>query len=340
MTATMRAAQVQQAGGPFVVVDMPVPEPGPGHVRVKVHACGICGGDAIPATPCSVPSCRGSRGTRSPGSSTRSVQGSRSGSPGQRVGVGWSGGVDFTCEYCRRGDFTNCLSRTVVGMSYDGGYAEYIVAPQDAVARIPEGLTFEEAAPLMCAGTTAFNALRNAHAGPGATVAVQGVGGVGHLAIQFADKMGFRTVAINRGRDKEELARRLGADEYIDSTEGDAGEALKALGGASAVLATVSRAELQTDLVKGLRPNGQLIVLEGGDPIQVTGHDLADGRLNVSGWYSGVAQDSEDTLNFVVLKGVRPIIETYPLEQAEEAWQHRAKANLRIVLQTQRAPIV
>ena len=222
-------------------------------------------------------------------------------------------------------------------MSYDGGYAEYIVAPQDAVARIPEGLTFEEAAPLMCAGTTAFNALRHAHAGPGATVAVQGVGGVGHLAIQFADKMGFRTVAINRGRDKEELARRLGAVEYIDSTEGDAGEALKALGGASAVLATVSRAELQTDLVKGLRPNGQLIVLEGGDPMQVTGHDLADGRLNVSGWYSGVAQDSEDTLNFVVLKGVRPIIETYPLEQAEEAWQHQAKANLRIVLQTERA---
>jgi D-arabinose 1-dehydrogenase-like Zn-dependent alcohol dehydrogenase len=246
-----------------------------------------------------------------------------------------AGGVDFTCEYCRRGDFTNCLSRTIVGMSYDGGYAEYMVAPQDAVARIPEGLTFEEVAPLMCGGVTAFNALRHAHAGPGDTVAVQGVGGVGHLAIQFADKMGFRTVAINRGRDKEELARRLGADEYIDSTEGDAGEALKALGGASAVLATVSRAELQTDLVKGLRLNCQLIVVEGGDPMQVTGHDLADGRLSVSGWYSGVAQDSEDTLNFAVLKGVRPIIETYPLEHAEEAWQHQPKANLRIVIQTQ-----
>jgi D-arabinose 1-dehydrogenase-like Zn-dependent alcohol dehydrogenase len=155
------------------------------------------------------------------------------------------------------------------------------------------------------------------------------------LAIQFADKMGFRTVAINRGRDKEELARQLGADEYIDSTEGDAGEALKALGGAAAVLATVSRADLQSDLVKGLRPNGQLIVLEGSDPIQVTGHALADSRISVSGWYSGVAQDSEDTLNFAVLKGIRPIIETYPLEEAEAAWQHQPKANLRIVLKTQ-----
>ena len=337
MTATMRAAQVQQAGGPFVVVDMPVPEPGPGQVRVKVHACGICGGDAIPRN-----ALFGTKLPRVPGHEIAGVvdavgAGVEVWQVGQRVGVGWGGGVDFTCEYCRRGDFTNCLSRTIVGMSYDGGYAEYIVAPQDAVARIPEGLTFEEAAPLMCAGVTAFNALRHAHAGPGATVAVQGVGGVGHLAIQFADKMGFRTVAINRGRDKEELARRLGADEYIDSTEGQAGDALKAVGGASAVLATVSRAELQTDLVKGLRPNGQLIVLEGGDPMQVTGHHLADGRLTVSGWYSGVAQDSEDTLNFVVLKGVRPIIETYPLEQAEEAWQHQPKANLRIVLQTQRA---
>jgi D-arabinose 1-dehydrogenase-like Zn-dependent alcohol dehydrogenase len=291
MTATMRAAQAQQAGGPFVVVDTPVPEPGQGQVRVKVYACGICGGDAIPRN-----ALFGTKLPRVPGHEIAGVVDA----VGAGVGVGWGGGVDFTCEYCRRGDFTNCLSRTIVGMSYDGGYAEYMVAPQDAVARIPEGLTFEEAAPLMCGGITAFNALRHAHAGPGDTVTVQGVGGVGHLAIQ-----------------------------------GDAGEALKALGGASAVLATVSRAELQTDLVKGLRPNGQLIVLEGGDPVQVTGHDLADGRLSVSGWYSGVAQDSEDALNFAVLKGVRPIIETYPLEQAEEAWQHQAKANLRIVLQTQ-----
>ncbi|GAA3566378.1 alcohol dehydrogenase catalytic domain-containing protein [Kribbella ginsengisoli] len=334
MTATMRAAQVQQAGGPFVMTDLPIPEPAAGQIRVKVYACGICGGDAIPRN-----ALFGTVLPRVPGHEIAGVvdavgDGVTVFQVGQRVGVGWSGGVDFTCEFCRRGDFTNCVQHTIVGTSYDGGYAEYMVAPQDAVARIPEGLTFEEAAPLMCGGITAFNALRHAHAGPGDTVAVQGVGGVGHLAIQFANKMGFRTVAINRGRDKEKLARELGADEYIDSNEG-AGAALKALGGAAAVLATVSRAELQSDLVKGLRPNGQLIVLEGGDPIQVTGHDLADSRLSVSGWYSGVAQDSEETLNFAVLKGIRPIIETYPLEQAEEAWQHQPKANLRIVLKTQ-----
>ncbi|HZX09259.1 alcohol dehydrogenase catalytic domain-containing protein [Kribbella sp.] len=335
MTGTMRAAQVQQPGGPFVVTDVPIPEPAAGQIRVQVHACGICGGDAIPRN-----ALFGTTLPRIPGHEIAGVvdaagDGVTLWEAGQRVGVGWSGGVDFTCEFCRRGDFTNCVQRTIVGTSSDGGYAEYLVVPQDAVARIPDGLSFEDAAPLMCGGITAFNALRHAHAGPGDTVAVQGVGGVGHLAIQFADKMGFRTVAINRGRDKEKLARQLGADEYIDSTEGDAGEALKALGGAAAILATVSRAELQSDLVKGLRPNGQLIVLEGGDPIEVTGHALADGRLSVSGWYSGVAQDSEDTLNFAVLKNVRPIIETYPLEQAEEAWQHQPKANLRIVLKTQ-----
>ncbi|GAA1720711.1 alcohol dehydrogenase [Kribbella yunnanensis] len=332
---TMRAAQVQQPGGPFVVTDVAIPEPAPGQIRVKVYACGICGGDAIPRN-----ALFGTVLPRTPGHEIAGVvdavgEGVTLWTVGEKVGVGWSGGVDFTCEFCRRGDFTNCVQHTIVGTSYDGGYAEYMVAPQDAVARIPEGLSFEEAAPLMCGGITAFNALRHAKAGPGDLVAIQGVGGVGHLAIQFADKMGFRTVAINRGRDKEELARRLGADDYIDSTEGDAGEALKALGGAAAVLATVSRAELQSDLIKGLRPNGQLIVLEGSDPIQVTGHDLADTRLTVSGWYSGVAQDSEDTLNFAVLKNIRPIIETYPLEEAEAAWQHQPKANLRIVLQTQ-----
>ncbi|MEU4195248.1 alcohol dehydrogenase catalytic domain-containing protein [Kribbella sp. NPDC026611] len=335
MTGTMRAAQVQQAGGPFVVTDVPIPDPKPGQIRVKVYACGICGGDAIPRN-----ALFGTVLPRTPGHEIAGVvdavgDGVTLWQVGQRVGVGWSGGVDFTCEYCRRGDFTNCVNRTIVGTSYDGGYAEYMVAPWDAVAKIPDELTFEEAGPLMCGGITAFNALRHLHAGPGDTVAVHGVGGVGHLAIQYANKMGFRTVAINRGRDKEELARRLGADEYIDSTEGDAGEALKKLDGAQAILATVSRGDLQSDLIKGLKPNGQLVVLEGMDPIQVTGHDLADWRLNLSGWYSGVARDSEDTLNFSVLKGVRPIIETFPLEEAEAAWQHQPKANLRIVLKTQ-----
>ncbi|WP_326565674.1 alcohol dehydrogenase catalytic domain-containing protein [Amycolatopsis rhabdoformis] len=332
MTGTMRAAQAQEPGAPFVVVDLPIPEPKPGQVRIKVHSCGLCGGDMIPRM--------GLFGTQLPrvpgheiaGEIDAVGEGATMWNVGDKVGVGWSGGVDFTCEYCRRGDFTNCVNRTIVGASYDGGYAEYMVAPQDAVARIPEGLAFEEASPLMCGGITAFNALRHSKAGPGDLVAVQGVGGVGHLAIQFANRMGFRTVAVNRGRGKEELARKLGADEYIDSTEGSVGDSLKKLGGASVVLGTVDHADLQSDLINGLRPNGQVIVLEGQQPIQVTGHVLATDRLNLSGWYSGVARDSEDTMNFAVLRGVRPIIETFPLEKVEEAFQHMPKANIRVVL--------
>ena len=332
MTATMRAAQAQVAGGPFVMVDLPVPDPKPNQVRVKVHACGICGGDAIPRN-----ALFGTQLPRVPGHEIAGVvdavgENVTMWKAGDKVGVGWSGGVDFTCEFCRRGDFTNCLSRTIVGASYDGGYAEYMVAPQDAVARIPAALDFPEAAPLMCGGITAFNALRHCGAGPGDLVAIQGVGGVGHLAVQFANRMGFRTVAINRGRAKEELARSLGADEYVDSSEGSAGEAVKKMGGAQVILGTVDHADLQADLINGLRPNGKVIVLEGQQPIQVTGHVLATDRLNLSGWYSGVAQDSEDTLNFAVLRNVRPIIETYPLEQAEEAYQHSPNGNIRTVL--------
>jgi D-arabinose 1-dehydrogenase-like Zn-dependent alcohol dehydrogenase len=328
----MRAAQAQVAGGPFVMVDMPVPEPKPNQVRVKVHACGICGGDAIPRN-----ALFGTQLPRVPGHEIAGVvdavgENVTMWKAGDKVGVGWSGGVDFTCEFCRRGDFTNCVSRTIVGASYDGGYAEYMVAPEDAVARIPAALDFPEAGPMMCGGITAFNALRHSGAGPGDLVAIEGVGGVGHLAVQFANRMGFRTVAINRGRAKEELARGLGADEYIDSSEGSAGEAVKKMGGAHVILGTVDHADLQGDLINGLRPNGRVIVLEGQQPIQVTGHVLATDRLNLSGWYSGVAQDSEDTLNFAVLRNVRPIIETYPLEQAEEAYQHSPKGNIRTVL--------
>ncbi|MEV4601102.1 alcohol dehydrogenase catalytic domain-containing protein [Amycolatopsis sp. NPDC049253] len=333
MTGTMRAAQVQQAGGPFVQVELPIPEPKPNQVRVKVHTCGVCGGEIIPRM-----ALFGTKLPRVPGHEIAGVvdavgEAVTLWKVGDKVGVGWSGGVDFTCEYCRRGDFVNCENRTITGTSFDGGYAEYMVAPEDAVARIPEGLTFAEASPLMCAGITAFNALRHAKAGPGDLVAVQGVGGVGHLAVQFANKMGFRTVAINRGRAKEELARKLGADEYIDSNEGSVGESLKKMGGASVILGTVDRAEMQSELINGIRPNGQVIVLEGQNPIQVTGHTLADYRLNLSGWYSGVARDSEDTLNFAVLRGIRPVYEVFPLEKAEEAYQHMPKANIRVVLQ-------
>ena len=196
--------------------------------------------------------------------------------------MGWSGGSDLTCELCRRGDFTNCVNRTITGANFDGGYAEYMVAPQDAVARAPEGLPFEEIAPMMCGGITAFNGLRHSKAGPGDLVAVHGVGGVGHLAVQFGDKMGFRVVAIARGPAREELAHRLGASEYIDSTAGDASEALRAMGGAAVIFDTVSHGNLQSGLISGLRLNGQLIVAEGLDPITVTGHDLAFPRLNIS----------------------------------------------------------
>jgi D-arabinose 1-dehydrogenase-like Zn-dependent alcohol dehydrogenase len=330
--ATMRAVQVQVAGAPFVSVELPVPEPKSGQVRVKVHACGVCGGDEIPRN-----GLFGTQLPRVPGHEIGGVvdavgDGVTMWQVGDRVGVGWSGGGDLTCEFCRRGDFTNCVNRSIVGSSYDGGYAEYMVAPQDAVARAPESLPFEEIAPLMCAGVTSFNGLRHSKAGPGDKVAIHGVGGVGHLAVQFADKMGFRVIAIARGAGREELARRLGASEYIDSTAGDVGEALQAIGGAAVIFDTVSRGSLQSGLVSGLRPNGQLIVVEGLDPLQATGHDLAFTRLNISGWYSGVAADGEDTLNFAALKDVHPIIETHPLADAEQTFQNRNKANIRPVL--------
>jgi D-arabinose 1-dehydrogenase-like Zn-dependent alcohol dehydrogenase len=328
----MHAVQAQEAGAPFVNVELPRPEPQPGQLRVKVHACGICGGDEIPRE-----GLFGTRLPRVPGHEIGGIVDAVGGGvtmwkAGDRVGVGWSGGSDLTCEFCRRGDFTNCVNRTITGASFDGGYAEYMVAPQDAVARAPEGLPFEEIAPLMCGGVTAFNGLRHSKAGPGDLVAVHGVGGVGHLAVQFADRMGFRVVAIARGGSREELAHRLGASDYIDSTADDVGKALQAMGGAAVIFDTVSRGSLQSGLVSGLRPNGQLIVVEGLDPLQVTGHDLAFPRLNISGWYSGVAADSEDTLNFAALKGVHPIVETHPLAEAEVTFQNRNKANIRPVL--------
>src|ERR1700733_4671010 len=250
--ATMRAVQAQEAGAPFVNVELPVPEPKPGQVRVRVHACGVCGGDEIPR--------QGLFGTQLPRVPVHEIggvvdavgDGVTMWQGGDPVGVGWAGGRDLTCEFCRRGDFTNCVSRTITGASFDGGYAEYMVAPQDAVARAPEDLPFEEIAPLMCGGVTAFNGLRHSTAGPGDTVAVHGVGGVGHLAVQFAAQMGFRVVAIARGAGREGLARRLGAGEYIDSTAGDAGQALRALGGAAVIFDTVSRGSLQSGLVSGL----------------------------------------------------------------------------------------
>lgn len=329
----MRAVQAVAAGAPFVVGKIPVPEPGPGHVRIRVHACGVCGGENIARN-----GLLGVAFPRVPGHEIAGVidnvgDGVTALRPGQRVGVGWQGGYCHTCPWCRAGDFANCAHAQVVGASYDGGYAEYLVAPQEAVARIPDELSLEEAAPLMCAGITTFNALRHSGAGPGDTVAIQGIGGLGHLAVQFADKMGFRTVAINRGHEKASLATKLGADEYIDSTDGSAGEALSRLGGAAAVLSTAGVADAQADLIQGLRPNGRLMLIASDHaPLQFPGDQLVFGRRSVTGWYSGHAKDSQDTLAFAVLKGIRPLIETHPLESAEAVFQNMSNARYRAVL--------
>lgn len=329
----MRAVQAVSAGAPFVVGKIPVPEPGPGQVRIRVFACGVCGGENIARN-----GLLGVAFPRVPGHEIAGVidatgDGVTVFQPGQRVGVGWQGGYCRECQWCRAGDLTNCAHAQVVGASYDGGYAEYLVAPQEAVARIPEELSFEEAAPLMCAGITTFNALRHSGAGPGDTVAIQGIGGLGHLAVQFADKMGFRTVAINRGHKKTKLAKQLGADEYIDSTDGSAGEALSRLGGAAAVLSTAGVADAQVDLIQGLRPNGRLMLIATDHaPVQFAADQLVFGRRSVTGWYSGHAKDSEDTLAFAVLKGIRPLIETHPLATAEATFQHMNKARYRAVL--------
>ncbi|WP_017625502.1 alcohol dehydrogenase catalytic domain-containing protein [Nocardiopsis chromatogenes] len=334
MTATtMRAVQATEEGGPFTPAVLPVPEPGPGQVRVRVHACGVCGGDAIPRF--------GLMGTRHPRVPGHEIAGTvdalgpgvRAWSTGDRVGAGWHGGQCLTCASCRRGDFANCAERLITGADYDGGYAEYAVIPQEVLARIPEGLSFEEAAPLMCAGVTVFNALRNTGARPGDTVAVQGVGGLGHLGIQYAAAMGFRTVAVSRGRAKEEIARSLGADDYVDGADGGAGEALAAVGGARVVLATVDDAAAQADIAQGLQGNGEMMVIgTPHDPIPVSSLLLVTGRRSVRGWYSGHAKDSEEAMEFAALKGVRPMVEQYKLEEAEQAFAAMGNARFRNVL--------
>ncbi|MEU9604663.1 alcohol dehydrogenase catalytic domain-containing protein [Streptomyces sp. NPDC048057] len=330
----MRAVQVVEANTPFVLTELPDPEPGPGQVRVRVRACGVCGGDGIARS-----GLLGVRLPRVPGHEVAGTvdlagPGVTAWRTGDRVGVGWHGGSCFVCSRCRAGDFANCAEARIVGVHDDGGYAEYLVVPQDALAHVPEALSFEEAAPLMCAGLTTFNALRHSGAGPGDTVAVQGIGGLGHLALQFADKMGLRTVAINRGRDKEEIARELGADEYVDSTAGDGpGSALAALGGADVVLSTVAVAAAQAELLRGLAPNGRLIVIGAGpEPVPIDPQALVFGRRTVTGWYSGHAKDSEDAMAFAALKGVRPLVRTHPLEDAEEAYQTMGSARFRAVL--------
>jgi D-arabinose 1-dehydrogenase-like Zn-dependent alcohol dehydrogenase len=335
----MRAAQVRHAKGPIDVVEVEIPEPGPGQVRIKVEASGICHSDSLTKEGL----WPGIQYPRVPGHEIAGIVDALGPSvpvwkAGDRVGVGWHGGHCGYCHSCRRGDFLTCrVSPLVPGISYDGGHAEYMVAPAVALARIPDGVSATEAGPLMCAGITTFNSLRHAGALPGDLVAVLGIGGLGHLGIQFAAKMGFRTVAIARGKDKEALALKLGAHLYIDSESQSPAEELTRLGGARVVLATVTSGKAMAAMVGGLGIDGKLVVLGGAhEPLEISALQLIGARRTIAGWPSGTSVDSEDTLAFSALTGVRSMNELFPLERAAEAYERMmsGKARFRVVLTT------
>lgn len=330
----MRAVQIDRPGGELQLVEKEIPEVPRGHVLVKVAANGICHSDSMPGAGMS------SAYPRVPGHEVAGTvetlgEGVTQWEPGQRVGVGWFGGACFECEACRRGDFVSCVVGKVTGLTADGGYAEYLVAPADALAAIPDSLSFEEAAPLLCAGVTTFNAIRSSGVRPGDRVAVVGLGGLGHLGVQFASKLGFETIAIARGSEKESFARELGADHYIDSTTADVADELAKLGGADLVIATVTDADAMAANIPGLGARGRLVVLGvPHQPLQVNAVDLVLGSRGVVGHASGTAKDSEDTLRFAARTGVRPMIETYPLENAAEGYERMmsGKARFRVVI--------
>ena len=333
---TMKVVQVPAAGADFQIVEREIPEPGAGHVRIKVQACGICHSDVLTKEG----HWPGIQYPRVPGHEVAGVidelgAGVSGWSAGQRVGVGWHGGHDNTCPQCRRGDFGNCRNMQVTGISYDGGYQEYMLAPVEALAAIPETLNAAEAAPLLCAGITTYNALRHSGAQPGDLVAVLGVGGLGHLGIQFASKFGYKVAAIGRGPEDAPLAKKLGASFYIDSRAERAAEALQRLGGAQVVLATAPSSKAMSEVIDGLGPNGKLLVVGAtAEPIEATPPQLIRGNRTIQGWASGTPTDSEDTLRFAELSGVRPMIETYPLAKAAEGYARMmsGKAEFRAVL--------
>jgi D-arabinose 1-dehydrogenase-like Zn-dependent alcohol dehydrogenase len=334
----MRAVQVTQPNGPFELVEREIPEPAAGHVRLKVEACGICHSDSLTKEG----TFPGIQYPRVPGHEVAGVidavgAGVVGWAKGQRVGVGWHGGYCGHCEPCRRGDFFACQWGQVTGITYDGGYADYMVAHSSALALLPEDLSAVEAGPLVCAGVTTFNSLRNSGARPNDVVAVLGLGGLGHLGVQFAAKMGFKTVAIARGSDKEPLARQLGAHQYINSQAQDVAAELARVGGAKVILATVTNAEAMSATLGGLGINGKLIVLGAPyEPLEVPALLLIGGRRSVAGWYSGTSIDSQDTLSFSTFTGVRAMTEVYPLERAAEAYERMmsGKAQFRVVLTT------
>jgi D-arabinose 1-dehydrogenase-like Zn-dependent alcohol dehydrogenase len=336
MTTKMQTAQISKPGGDWELVECNIPEPGTGQVRVKVEACGICHSDVLvkeglwpglqyPRVP----------GHEVAGHIDAVGDNVRAWRQGQRVGVGWHGGHCFVCAQCRRGDFAMCVNRKVTGIDFDGGYAEYMIAPVTALAAIPDALPAEEAGPFMCAGVTVYNALRHSGARAGEVVAVHGIGGLGHLGVQYARQMGFATVAINRGNDKEPLARQLGAHYYIDAITTAAVTELQKLGGARVILATAPNAQAISALVDGLSASGTLLVPAApAEPLTINVMSLISGRRSVAGWYSGTARDSQDTMEFSALTGVHPMIEKYPLHRVAEAYEHMhsGRVRFRVVL--------
>jgi D-arabinose 1-dehydrogenase-like Zn-dependent alcohol dehydrogenase len=332
----MKVAQISKPGADFELVEREISEPSAGHVRIKVQACGVCHSDVLTKDG----SWPGIQYPRVPGHEVAGIidevgDGVSAWEKGQRVGVGWHGGHDGTCRECRRGDFRNCRNQKIAGVSYDGGYQQYMVAPVEALVPIPESLSDTEAAPLLCAGITTYNALRHSGAFPGDLVAVQGIGGLGHLGIQFANKSGYKVAAIGRGSENASLAKKLGASVYIDSTSTNAAEALQKLGGARVILATAPSSKAMSALFDGLGPNGKLMVIGAAfDPLEVSPAQLINGSRTIQGWAAGTPADSEDTLLFAEQTGVRPMIETYPLERAAEAYARMlsGKAEFRVVL--------
>lgn len=334
----MRVAQITRPGGPFEIVERDTPQPGAGMVRLKVQACGICHSDSVIKEG----HWPGLQYPRVPGHEVVGIvdavgAGVSQWKTGQRVGVGWHGGHCGHCDACRNGHFFACqVALQITGISFDGGYADYMVAPAIALALVPEELPPVEAAPLMCAGITTYNALRNSNARPGDLVAVLGLGGLGHLGVQYAVKMGFRTVGIARGKDKEPLAQKLGVHHYIDSQAQDPAAELQKLGGAKVILATVTNGDAMSAVQGGLGINGTLIVIGAAESLQVSPLLLIAGRRSIKGWYSGTAMDSQETLAFSVISGVRSMNEVFPLERVAEAYERMmsGKARFRVVLTT------
>jgi D-arabinose 1-dehydrogenase-like Zn-dependent alcohol dehydrogenase len=332
----MIVAQLSRAGGPFELVERPIPEPGRGQVLIKVDACGVCHSDAIfkeghwpgmkfPFVP----------GHEVAGRVQKIGPDVNIFKVGQRIGVGWNGGYCSHCEPCREGEFPYCTTGATTAVAFDGGYAEYMVAPETAVAAMPEGIDPVEAGPLLCAGVTTYNALRHAGAKSGELVAIQGIGGLGHLAVQFARQSGYHTVAISRGQDKAAFAKELGAHEYIDDANGDAAEQLQKMGGAKVILATAPSGKAISGLVGGLKYKGKLVVVAAPqDNLNTSVLPLIMGSRSIAGHYSGYSKDSEDTLNFSVQTGVRPKVEVFPLAKVNEAYERMIsnKARFRVVL--------